>query len=163
MRWNDYEMAINTVPRRCACKRWIYEFWWWFQKQKRANEPVNETKQREKKKMNSTNWEHTREKKITFYWITLWLSRSFSLIKHESVFARALKYDFVFIRMRSRSGRYRRLHASISLEFVSHRLLFGATKSTTTTCAAMHCNMTCHSVFGEHAHVFAIWFVCSII
>lgn len=41
---------------------------------------------------------------------------------------------------------HRRLHASISLEFVSHRLLFGATKSTTTTCAAMHCNMTCHSV-----------------
>lgn len=104
----------------------------------------NKTKR--EKKMNSTNWEHIREKKITFYWITLWLSRSFSLIKHESVFARVLKYDFVFIRMRSRSGRYRRLHASISLEFVSHRLLFGATKSTTTTCAAMHCNMTCHSV-----------------
>lgn len=160
MRRNDYEMAINTVPRRCACKRWIYEFWWWFQKQKRANEPVNETKQREKKKWTQPTGNTSEKKKLHFIELHCGCLVHFPL-SNTKVYSRAYwnMISFSFECVLALVG----IVGCISLEFVSHRLLFGATKSTTTTCAAMHCNMTCHSVFGEHAHVFAIWFVCSII
>lgn len=139
-------MAINTVPRRCACKRWIYEFWWWFQKQKRANEPVNETKQNEKKKINSTNWDqHIRKKNYILLNYIVAVSFIFPYQTRKCIRAR-IEIWFRFHSNAFSLWSHRWLHASISLEFVSHRLLFGATKSTTTTCAAMHCNMTCHSV-----------------
>lgn len=139
-------MVINTVPQWCACKRWIYEFWWWFQKQKRANEPVNEKKKQREKKIDSTNWEHIREKKnyILLNYIVA-VSFIFPYQTRKCIRAR-IKIWFRFHSNAFSLWSHGRLHASISLEFVSHRLLFGATKFTTTTCAAMHCDMTCHSV-----------------